>query len=898
MATVNVGFAGTLGYAPGDLTSVVAAGEAGGLPDATVPDRDVTELRVHGVSGSNGPTMLEHPHALQVAGDSTTMFYRRWLPGARSVDGDGPSVPRQLEAYSWGGLTESPLASAAWILLTPFLLINVAHFALPADITAHAVAPTRSEPATDGAPTDTAAGPGPTAGYLPRSAARRVPQAVLRLIGLSATVQFGVLLGTAFVGIAAYQAKAATYPSLLRWYPNLPLRGRVLLAVLAALAVVGGLWWISVKTAAKYEARTSDARPTVTSNWSLTQTGFWRGEGLVARQRSLHAAAALVTVALVLSRPTSHHMPGIRVVVFVASLGLIAVVAITLASPLAERYAVTMKAGPTPFRSRRGLLRDLGDPALIWCQLLLAAAAALLVVSALLGSWTEPGQHAATLTGLATLSWAVLATQALLLLVFAIGVLALYTANRPIAKTLPEFPTRWRRADSTLPFFGGQLATLLAVLAVCVGAMLQSSVLLLFTRYLGPPLPSGASFKTPPAHGLAVPWPEYAMGATAAGLVVGGAVGALWLFLVFRRDCHTYVDRGRYAHVSVAQYYTEARAVAPGDSGSPARQKAIARAWAMGRVADRAGVLVGWIVGGMLAAIAAALVYADRHASGRTPLNVHGLATLAGVIGLSVAGTLVGLLRSAYSDSSKRKTIGALWDVATFWPRAAHPFAPPCYAERAIPELVDRLRILTGTVEPTRPKAGTDTATSQIDAHRPFAAQHPDIDLAPTPVLLTGYSQGAAITPAVVAQLPPATLDKVALLTLACPARRLYGRAFPGYFGPAALAQLESMLTDAPTAEGTPPSVRWRNVVRRTDYIGSWITTDPPPSLIGTSAAERVDQPCPDPAVLATDSDPTPPPIHAHSAFFPDPFVRPVAAQLSAQLIATSGAPLLGETGP
>ena len=58
----------------------------------------VTELRIHGVSGSDGPTMLEHPQALQVAGDSVAGFFRRWSP-----DGPGkPSVPWKLEAVPRG----------------------------------------------------------------------------------------------------------------------------------------------------------------------------------------------------------------------------------------------------------------------------------------------------------------------------------------------------------------------------------------------------------------------------------------------------------------------------------------------------------------------------------------------------------------------------------------------------------------------------------------------------------------------------------------------------------------------------------------------------------------------------------------------------------------------------
>ena len=75
--------------------------------------------------------MLEHPQALQVAGDSVAGFYRRWSP-----DGPGkPSVPWKLEAYSWGGLTEAPLASASWLLLAPFMMYNVAYFMLPPTVT-------------------------------------------------------------------------------------------------------------------------------------------------------------------------------------------------------------------------------------------------------------------------------------------------------------------------------------------------------------------------------------------------------------------------------------------------------------------------------------------------------------------------------------------------------------------------------------------------------------------------------------------------------------------------------------------------------------------------------------------------------------------------------------------
>src|SRR5262249_59250891 len=110
-----------------DQTSPAQAGRAGSLIDTTMTREPVSELRIHGVSGSDGPTMLEHPQALQVAGNAVAGFFRRWSP-----DGTGkPSVPWKLEAYSWGGMTEKPLASASWLLLAPFMMYNVAYFMLP-----------------------------------------------------------------------------------------------------------------------------------------------------------------------------------------------------------------------------------------------------------------------------------------------------------------------------------------------------------------------------------------------------------------------------------------------------------------------------------------------------------------------------------------------------------------------------------------------------------------------------------------------------------------------------------------------------------------------------------------------------------------------------------------------
>jgi hypothetical protein len=74
---VVLGMTTPRGFARSDLKSPARAAQAQALVDVHL-DRDVMELRIHGVAGSNGPTMLEHPVSVQVAGDRKSGFHRRW----------------------------------------------------------------------------------------------------------------------------------------------------------------------------------------------------------------------------------------------------------------------------------------------------------------------------------------------------------------------------------------------------------------------------------------------------------------------------------------------------------------------------------------------------------------------------------------------------------------------------------------------------------------------------------------------------------------------------------------------------------------------------------------------------------------------------------------------------
>ena len=717
-SVVVLGFDAAWGYAPADQTSPALAGAAGALTDTTMTGERVTELRIHGVSGSNGPTMLEHPQALQVAGDGVAGFFRRWNP-----DGPGhPSVPWKLEAYSWGGLTEAPLASASWLLLSPFMMYNVAYFMLPPTV-------------ADGE-SRMVRGPVP---HLRRDRGHQITHALLRLLAMAATIQFVSAAATVTMSTVAWQAAGPTHlllPNWMGWYGTWTAGWRVALALAFTGLIVAGMWWISATTASKYEARTSVARPELNEAWPLTQPGFWRNRALVRRAR-------------------------------------------------------------------------------------------------------EAG------------------------------------FDRAIR-----------------PYLGGNLATLLAALGFSLGGLLTAVINFGVTRLLGTAEPSGFHFAPPPQDALAVPWPVFAFGAAPVGLLIGAIVAGIVLYRRYRRNTREYGTPTAGASSPVAAAYAASTAGAPGenDGDGDAYQQhrgAIARAWAMGLIVDDADAATALAVAGTLVLVLAAEIIAavSAGAAGHPttlPSVWHGAAAIVSLIAIVVAGGLVTLLRQAYSDPARRKTIGALWDVGTFWPRAVHPLAPPCYAERAIPEVVDRIRLLTGHIS----HDPDDVATLKYQAGLPDLGRTKGLTVPMGPLLLTGYSQGSVIAPAVVAQLPADVLPEVALLTLACPAQRLYGRAFPAYFGQRQLTELAKLLDaaapgqDAGPEPENPKPGRWKNLRRRSDYIGSFIFTEPRPELTDAYLQAHIDQPCQDPVVLVQDPNPSPPPIHRHSQFWPDPRTTEVGKYL------------------
>ena len=209
-------------------------------------------------------------------------------------------------------------------------------------------------------------------------------------------------------------------------------------------------------------------------------------------------------------------------------------------------------------------------------------------------------------------------------------------------------------------------------------------------------------------------------------------------------------------------------------------------------------------------------------------------------ITVSLASGLVLLAVQAFRDRQLRRVVAVLWDVITFWPRANHPLTPPCYAERTVPELLDRLRALTATGD--------------------------------TRVVLVAHSQGTVIAAATLLQDDDSTANRVALMTFGSPLRRLYARNFPAYFGTDALPRLRQR-----------QQLRWINLWARTDPIGSWINDDRDRSL--QEALEEVDYRVLDAQSLTPRADGTYPPSCGHSGFWTRPEYRDAVSTLETVLL-------------
>ncbi|MFF5550782.1 hypothetical protein [Streptomyces olivaceoviridis] len=528
---------------------------------------------------------------------------------------------------------------------------------------------------------------------------------------------------------------------------------------------------------------------------ALARPGFWYGRRLVARLRAAHTAAGLLTVAAAVTTPAARfdHRPGGPAVLDVLGLGLAAALLLCGAAVV----VVVCRRGRSEWRLDQRLDRHL-------VRRLPLAALALLLLGLVYAGWSRPGwQSTGRLPGDPSFG-ALMLAQGLL-------VVALATVAGYLHRRRPD-PRAGMRG------LGGPAV---ALLACALGGVISGGVAQRVADWLDG---TRALLTGPP---VLLTWQASVIPPLLAVLLLLVAGLALHTARLARAER----DRVRHEH--------------PGEPEDPARTRAIAHARAMATLTDQAPLVVAVLTATtlVLGSVALAGALATRKtpdgAAHRTHHLVQAVAETSQALGSWLVG--VGFLlfvtwgRRAYKDASARRTIGILWDVGTFWPRAAHPFAPPCYAERAVPDLTWRMATWT------RRTGGR--------------------------LVLSGHSQGSVLAAAAAWQLPPSVRGRVALLTYGSPLERLYGRWFPAHFGPPALAALHHDIDC------------WRNLYRRTDPIGG-------PVRVPDDTSPDVDhEPLRDPLAYGRTPDhPLPAPILGHSDYQTDPAFTRERARLLTRL--------------
>jgi hypothetical protein len=112
-------------------TEHAPTGEQDGPDQSPAPAGAALELLVHGVGGTTPEEMLNDPRTVRITGDGTAAVFRRVDDADaedRPEDYRGKPVP---EAYVWCNLTSGNGSRALWLLLLPFMVVNLAHWMRP-----------------------------------------------------------------------------------------------------------------------------------------------------------------------------------------------------------------------------------------------------------------------------------------------------------------------------------------------------------------------------------------------------------------------------------------------------------------------------------------------------------------------------------------------------------------------------------------------------------------------------------------------------------------------------------------------------------------------------------------------------------------------------------------------
>ncbi|TMR95992.1 hypothetical protein [Nonomuraea basaltis] len=600
---------------------------------------------------------------------------------------------------------------------------------------------------------------------------RHVTEAAQRLFALLLT---GTLVGAvtrASVDLVGWQCTAAgracthdTSPAWVHWMGALwgsePSR-RLAVTALVPLLVVVLLWWLARRTWRRDEQTVIPADGVSRTRPLLARPRLWHGGAPVWRLRVVHVAFSIASIGLAVSAPFAGTPQGLALTVANGGVQLAAAVLVVL--PWLARRVDPHSGARAP-------------EWLTYACLALRAAAPLVFAAtvALALAGMSPSATGLQLPGVGVGAFQFALTIGLGLFVL-VTTCVLAAMDRPRSTRDPIE----RRA------LGGLAGWFALMAAAGTANVLALGVQFWTATFLG--LPGSTAEPEPLGRKLflddAVWWTAALVPLLLLGLLALAAV----LCLIRRAEAARLAPR-------LAPYYGQRH------SG------AVAAKWALAALTDRAGLVLAVLTGiGVAGFAAVTVIYRFRlfpPIGGIAGLlaSIGSWAMIAAIVGVALLGRLT------YCDSRLRRTIGILWDVSTFWPRAVHPLAPPCYTERVIPELIARVGRLAGT-----------------DRDR---------------VILSGHSQGSVIAAALVPQLNPRLRRRVRLLTHGSPLRRLYAAFFPAYFGTPGLTAVRD-------------AVPWYNLYRLSDPLGGPVFRRVDPLGAGPGAkridADPVDRFCWDP---------------------------------------------------
>ncbi|PWR10386.1 hypothetical protein DKT68_09235 [Micromonospora acroterricola] len=546
---------------------------------------------------------------------------------------------------------------------------------------------------------------------------------------------------------------------------------------LVPAGAVGLVWWLGARPGRPFEAFRNPAP--AASEHRLSGVGQWDAAPLVGRLRSVHVAAAFATLDGSLLAARASQGPSWEMVVLLVATGAVLLACLVLLATV--RTLDRPGQGTRVDQVTRGLRT-------LTCGL------TILVVVHTIRS-PKPWPQGGELPGYgAIVAWLFVSQTALLAVLAAVVI--------------------WRRGgppgSSPLRALGAPVfVTIAAGLAVAFSAELDYRVADLLDR-------NGATADrlatSPP---LPYKWAIFGFFiAVLTAVLVGGVVTVL-----------TRRRRWRAARAIVAADFPHA----PPEASARLRQveRSVARARFTERLEPLAIAYAGLAALGLATSVLGLLqLYPGDVIQRYVGVPADMVNFLIGMGSYAIAVIILGLVIGgifAYRTAQFRRYVGVLWDLGTFWPRAAHPFAPPCYAERAVPELTRRITYLVDQGES---------------------------------VLLAGHSHGSVLLAATVLQLPSRVTDRLALLTYGSPLHRMYSRLFPAYVDDEVLREI-----------GERVGWRWRNLWRDTDQLGGWIFAAHRPGSRETPTGPEatVDRRLTDPRDVVTPPyDSVPPPIVSH----------------------------------